>query len=128
MIVKCNKIISFVTKEDLGDKSPWLAKGNEYVILALDWSNKGGIEAYIQTEHYKEPRFISLNGFEFISQTIPSSWVTKIQELGDEKIVTMLPASWSHDGFFEDVENQKLKAIELFNKEIEQIYREEGMI
>jgi hypothetical protein len=128
MIVKCNKIISFVTKENLGDKSPWLVKGNEYVILALDWSSKGGIEAYIQTEHYKEPRFISLNGFEFISQTIPSSWVTKIQDLGDEKIVTMLPASWSYDGFFEDVENQKLKAIELFNKEVEQIYREEGMI
>jgi hypothetical protein len=96
MIVKCNKIISFVTKENLGDKSPWLVKGNEYVILALDWSSKGGIEAYIQTEHYKEPRFISLNGFEFISQTIPSSWVTKIQDLGDEKIVTMLPASWSY--------------------------------
>ncbi|EDP46294.1 hypothetical protein [Rickettsiella grylli] len=128
MIVKCNKIISPVTKEDLGDKSLWLVKGNKYVILALDWSSKDGIEAYIQTEHYKEPRFISLNGFEFISQMIPSSWAIKIQELGDEKIITMLPASWSHDGFFEDVENQELKAIELFNKEVEQIYREESII
>lgn len=42
--------------------------------------------------------------------------------------MTVLPASWNYDSFFEDMENQDPKAIELFNKEVEQMYREEGLI
>lgn len=30
--------------------------------------------------------------------------------------------------FFEDIENQNPEAIALFNKEVEQIYREEGLM
>ena len=128
MLVKCNKIISSITKEDLGDQSPWLKRGKEYVVFLLNISSKSGMEVCIQTEHHNELGFFSLNGFEIISRKIPSSWVTTIQDIGDEKIITMLPKSWEYDSFFEDVDDEKPAAVALFNKEAEIMYREEGLI
>jgi hypothetical protein len=125
MLIKCNKIISHVTKKDLGDASPWLKKGKEYIVLALNISGKGGIEVCIQTEHYNEPYFILLNGFEILSQQIPSSWITIIKDIYDEKIITMLPKSWAYDDFFIDLEDEKPEALILFNQEAELIYREQ---
>lgn len=127
MKVKCQKIIS-PTGKDLGRSSPWLTVGNEYVVLAITLVEKSGMQIYIQTEHYDEPHFSSLIGFEFINQTIPSSWITKVSESHSRKVMTMLPANWNYDSFFEDVENQEAKAIKLFNEEVEQIYRGEGLI
>lgn len=128
MIIKCNKIISPVTKEDLGEKSPWLTKGKEYVVLALNISSKCGIEACIQTDHYNEPRYITLNGFEIVSQKIPSAWITISKDIGEEKFIEMLPKSWAYDGFFEELENENLDSIAIFNKEVELIYNEEKNI
>lgn len=128
MIIKCNTIISPVTKEDLGDKSPWLTKGNEYIVLALNISSRSGIEACIQTDHYNEPRYITLNGFEIISQKIPSSWITINKDIGEETFVEMIPESWAYDGFFEELENENMDSIAIFNKEAELIYNEEKNI
>lgn len=128
MKVKCRTIMSSVTHEKLDEDSPWLKIGSEYVVLAITVGPRQGISIYIQTEHHNEPAFVNVNGFEFLSQIIPSSWVTKISEIYDCKIITMLPASWNYDGFFEDMEEQDPKAIQLFNKEIEKIYREEETI
>lgn len=127
MKVKCQKVIS-PTGKDLGENSPWLKVGNEYVVLAIVLVEKSGFQIYIQTEHYDEPHFSSLIGFEFINQKFPSSWVTIFSESYGRKVMTVLPASWNYDSFFEDMENQDPKAIELFNKEVEQMYREEGLI
>ncbi len=86
------------------------------------------VHIYIQTEDYNEPGFISVNGFEFLNQQMPSSWITVFSESHGRKVMTMLPKSWNYDSFFEDMENQDPKAIELFNKEVEQIYKEEGAL
>lgn len=128
MLIKCTKIISPVTKENLGDKSPWLTKGKEYVVLALNISSKFGIEACIQTDHYSEPRYITLNGFEIISQHIPTSWITLTKQIDDETFIDMLPQSWAYDGFFNELEDENHQSIALFNKEVEIIYREEGKV
>ena len=128
MKVLCRKIISRTTGEDLGESSPWLKKGNEYIVLAVNYFEDSGFDIYVQTEDHDEPRFISLNGFELVSQNKPSSWVTRFTESYDKKSMIMLPKSWDYDSFFEDMENQDPKATELFNKEVEQIYHEEGMI
>ncbi len=80
MRVKCCRIISHTTKEDLGEQSPWLKKGKEYLVLAMAWSSKFGMQIYIQTEQYNEPRFIDLDGFEIVSQKIPSTWITTTQK------------------------------------------------
>ncbi len=128
MKVLCRKAISRTTKEDLGETSPWLQLGKEYVVLALNYEEKSGFDIYIQTEDHYEPRFMSLCGFEVLNQNIPSSWVTIIDEVYGRKVITMLPASWNYDDFFEDMEDQKPEAIALFNKEAEMMYREEGII
>lgn len=128
MLIKCTKIISPVTKEDLGEKSPWLTKGKEYVVLALNVSSKCGMEVCIQTDHYNEPRYITLNGFEIISQTIPKNWVTVSKKIDDETFIDMLPQSWAYEGFFNELEDENHQAIALFNKEAELIYREEGKV
>ena len=128
MKVQCRKIFSRTTGEDLGDTSPWLRKDKEYVVLAINYFEASGFDLYIQTEDHNEPRFISITGFEFINQNKPSSWVTVFSESYGRKVMTVLPASWNYESFFEDMENQDPKAIELFNKEVEQIYREEGML
>jgi hypothetical protein len=128
MKVFSRKIISRTTGEDLADSSPWLRKNKEYIVLALNYFEGTGLDIYIQTEDHNEPRFISANGFEFINQKFPSSWVTVFSESHGRKIMTVLPASWNYHSFFEDMENQDPKAIELFNKEVEQIYCEEGLL
>ena len=128
MLIKCTKIISPVTKEDLGEKSPWLTKGKNYVVFALNISSKCGIEVCIQTDQYNEPRYITLNGFEIISQHIPTSWITLTKQIDDETFIDMLPQSWAYDGFFNELENENHQAIALFNKEAELIYQEEGKI
>jgi hypothetical protein len=125
MKVLCRKIIS-PTGKDLGDNSPWLKLNNEYIVLTIVFAEKSGLQIYIQTENHDEPRFFSISGFEFINQNIPSSWITKLIEVHGRKVMKMLPASWDYESFLEDMENQDLTAIELFNKEVEKMYREEG--
>lgn len=127
MKVISRKIISRTTGEDLGDSSPWLRKNKEYVVLAMNYFEGAGLDIYIQTEDHNEPRFISVSGFEFSNQNIPPSWVTVFSESYGRKTMTILPESWNYESFFEDMENQDLKAIELFNKEVKQMYQEEGL-
>jgi len=126
MKVLCRKIIS-PSGKNLGENSPWLKLGNEYIVLAIMLVENTGMQIYIQTEDHDEPHFFNLAGFEFINRIIPSLWVTRITEANGRKVITMLPASWDYDNFFEDMENQNLKAIELFNKEVEQMYREDKL-
>jgi hypothetical protein len=125
MKVICRKIISPATNEDLGDSSPWLKVGNEYIVLAIVLGPRFGISIVIQTEEDDEIGFMSANGFEFTDQHIPSSWIIEINEPYGEKVISMLPASWSYDSFFEDLDDQKPEAIALFNEEVEKIYQEE---
>ena len=127
MRIKCNNIISPITKEEMGDKSPWLTKDREYVVLALEINDKRGIDVCIQTDHYNEPSFIPLDGFEVVSQKIPLSWITVVNNIEDRKFLTMLPKSWNYNSFFEDLDDENLDAIALFNKEVELIYKAEGM-
>ena len=103
-------------------------QGDEYIVLALNYCEGSGIDIYIQTEDHDEPAFISIDGFEFVNQNKPSSWVTVFSESHGRKVMTILPESWRYESFFEDMENQDPKAIELYNKEVEQIYREEGLL
>jgi len=125
MKVICRKIISPITKEDLGNESPWLKLGKEYVVLALELSSKG-IRIVIKTEHFAEPAVIDIDGFEFVDQKIPSSWITNVMsEENGKKIIIMLPASWNYESFFEDLEDGKPEAVALYTKEAQQIYKEE---
>lgn len=127
MKVKCKKIISPTTKEDLGEESAWLKRNNEYVVLAFTVSSKLGIEIYIQTEHHNEPAAFSLEGFEILSQKMFSGWEMTSKVLHDETIVTYLPESWNYEQFFEELADESPEALKLFHKEAESIYSEENV-
>ena len=60
MRVVCRKIINATMGVDMGESNPWLKKGKEYVVLALNFCEGSGIDIYIQTEDYNEPRFIMM--------------------------------------------------------------------
>ncbi len=49
-------------------------------------------------------------------------------EICDQTLVFMLPESWSYEHFFEEVNDEKSDAVKLFNKEVEQMHREEGLL
>ena len=108
MKVLCRKIIS-PTGKDLGESSPWLKVNNEYIVLAMLIIEGSGIQIYIQTEHYDEPHFASLVGFEFLDQNTSSSWVTSVTEKQGRKVVTVLPASWNYEGFLKTWKIKMLK-------------------
>lgn len=128
MKIICRKIISATTKKDLGESSPWLKLGKEYIVLAINLIEELGIEIYIQTEHFDEPKFFDIDGFEFVDQSIPSSWVAKISQVYHRKVMSMLPKNWDYDNFFEDVGDEDSHAMKLFTQEAELIYREAGLI
>lgn len=104
MLVVCRKSIDCITKEDLGMSSPWLKVNQEYVVVAVSFGPQMVASIYIQTEQYNEPRFSPIDGFEILDQTIPSSWITVVREVYGHKVMTLLPASWNYDSFFEDID------------------------
>lgn len=124
MKLKCNKIISPATGKVLTE-SPWLHVGGEYIILAIKVTPLGGIKVCFQSDHYNEPMFSTLIGFEVISQHLPSNWTTKMNE---NNVYYMMPESWMYDDFFEELEDEKPKAIDIFNREAEIIYHEENAL
>lgn len=128
MKIICRKIISATTKKDLGNSSPWLKLDKEYIVLAINLIEELGIEIYIQTEHFDEPKFFDIDGFEFVDQFIPSSWVTKLSQVYHRKVMTMLPKNWNYESFFEDMSEEDPGAMKLFTQEAKLIYREVGLI
>jgi hypothetical protein len=122
MIIKCVKFVSETTKKELSS-SPWLTINKKYVVLTVKVKPSKGISVIIYSDHYGEPIFSSLDGFEIISQHIPSNWAPKMDENG---IYYLMPKSWMYEEFFEEVEDEKPHAVELFKKEATIIYQEEG--
>ena len=100
MIVLCNKIISPATSKDLGSSSTWLTREKEYLVLSVSLSANSGLNIYIQTDHHDEPSFFCMDGFEIVSQKIPSSWITTVEEVKGKKVITMLPENWNYETFF----------------------------
>jgi hypothetical protein len=122
MIVKCRRLISYMTKEEL-DFCSWLTLDKEYVVLELEVDPKSGINIIIHTDDDNEPGRTYLDGFEIVSQHMPSNWAPKMDENG---IYYLMPKSWMYEEFFEEVEDEKPHAVELFKKEATIIYQEEG--
>lgn len=97
-----------------------------YYPLVISMEKKYGIMVCIQTGDDNLPAWFDLSGFEVIDQKIPSSWV--IKKYGDEQegMTSLMPASWTYPGFFEDLHDDDEKARKLFNYEAVKIYEEMG--
>ncbi len=125
MKVLCKKIFNSTTGEDMGSEDGWRKVGKEYTVLSMSYVKHEGIYISFQTENHGDPSLFHLRGFEFVSDYIPSSWVTGVEEFEGSTYVSMLPESWKYSSFFDDVENEEPHAMKLFKEEAEKIYREE---
>jgi hypothetical protein len=122
MIAKCRRILNSTAKEEI-DHSIWISRDREYVVLALLIFKNLEIKICIQSDSNNEPIFAPLLGFEVISEHVPSNWQMGIVS----EVFRLSPKSWMRADFYEDFEERKPEAIELFKKEAEIIYREEGL-
>lgn len=125
MKILCQKIISAPPRRDLGDISPWIKKSKEYLVWCAVLGPREGVSFFVESESNKDPSWFPAEGFEFINQHIPSSWVSVIEEVYGKKVLTMLPASWNYPSFFEDLDDRKPEAVELYWKEVDKMCEEE---
>ena len=126
MIIECKKAISDATGEDLGNDSPWLKIGKQYVVYAIRFRNDPPhfirLEALIESEHYGEPHLFDLTQFTVISSKIPSTWIFNYDSEGS---MVFMPSDWFYDSCWEDLGNETSRWLELFHKEKELILQEE---
>lgn len=124
MKVKCIKVISQTTGEDLGEENGY-SRGKEYVVLALRIRPKWGISICLLEDEDNSPFYCNLTGFEVISQSFPDNWLSRIDESG---ITEIMPQSWCNDpDFLEKVEDGVQDAVDLFYEEAAATYRHEGL-
>ncbi len=121
MIIKCNKLISATTKEEM-IVSPWVTLGKKYIVLGLQINKHRGVMALIKSDHHNQPIFVDLDGFEIVSQQMSKNWVVKVV---DNFYHYLLPKNWSYEDFLGDLEDEKPKAMKLFQEETEIMYQEE---
>lgn len=122
MIIKCNKLISATTKKEMM-VSPWVTLNKKYIVLGLEINKNHGIMALIKSDHRNQPIFVDLDGFEIVSQKMPKNWVLKIV---DNFYHYFLPKNWAYNEFLEELEEEKPKALKLFQEETELMYQEEA--
>lgn len=123
MIIKCKKLYNATAEKKELQSSVWITKEKEYIVLGLVVTLNQGIMAVIKTDHHNIIGFQELSGFEIISQKIPKNW--KMQA-SDNFYFYFMPEGWMYPEFFDELSEDKSRAIELLNKEAKIIYQEEG--
>lgn len=106
------------------EKSPFLTKDKEYIILAI-FSDERGIKYYIQDDENQLGGFFDSRQFLIKSNYIPDNWVANI----DNKFgcLELLPKKWDEaQGFLERLHDGDPEALELFISERDEIYRQEN--
>ena len=125
MIVRCIKIISPTTGEDLGGSSPWIIRGKAYVVLAIKHNlHAKTMEILLQSEDYKEPTFFEFNfdWFELLSDKISSYWVFGQDEDG---CVCFMPPDWFQEGFGEDMDNGDESSMMIYRRDRDLMFSED---
>lgn len=114
MKIKCVKIISPTTGEDLGAKSPWLTVGKTYVVLALTLQFGIPVRALIEDDSNGEPTDFSIDQFEVIDDSEPSNWIVK---QGDRGISWKSPNAWLDADFWDKFDEGEESAVRNYFEE-----------
>ncbi len=125
MRVVCRKFIHYATGEEM-DSSFWLTIGKEYTVFSVILGPRYGLSICIQGDDQAGITYPGIEGFEFVEQKIPSTWIATIRELANRKVMMLLPRSWDYPDFEEALAEGESKASILFYKEVELIYQELG--
>ena len=121
MIIKCKKYISSGSKKELNE-SCWITQNKEYVVLSLTICRIQGVSAWIKTDD-NIMGFPDLDGFEVVSQYIPSNWKPSIDSLGR---YSLEPKRWEGD-FYDNFYNGDPETWDIFVEEATIIYNEHGL-
>lgn len=122
MKVRCTKL----TNNDgtFLDGSGWLKIGREYIVLGVS-INEGEIQLYLEPSEEEVAGYFSIEGFEILSNYIPSNWIITIEP--GFKFISLYPKKWKEEtkGFWEGYTDGELDMVELFKQERNIIYAEE---
>lgn len=104
------------------DSSFWVTKGKEYVVLSQGVRPKYGVGVWIIADDNSTVG-ADLDGFEVISQYIPSNWQPHMNAFG---WYTLKPNRWRGE-FDENFYDGDPEAVQVFSEEATIIYREHGL-
>jgi hypothetical protein len=90
--------------------SPWLTVGHEYVVLEVVAEPAGRV-LFRLTCDTGEPAVFDSRMFRSTSSILPSTWTA---ELAPSGVLTLAPAEWQQDGFWEAYFNRDPAAAAAF--------------
>ena len=120
MKIKCVKIISPITKEDLGESGAGLTKGRVYTVLVFDVLKEGKARVLIVNDDNESVGVYDLSLFEVVNNSISVYW--KYYETGVG--YSFCPEAWSSDDFWERLDDNYYDAIDTFEELVEKINSE----
>lgn len=123
MKVKCRKIYNEHTKE-YQETSSWLTVGKEYVVLAIE-VRQDRVLFLVSSDSNQQPVLQDAIQFEVLNKKMPSSW-----QVGPAALALFMigPKAWQKPAFWEDCYDHDPKALEIYKREAQIIYEEEGML
>ena len=123
MKVKCFKLLDHQGNEKLSSNS--LTLGKEYVVLEIDQAfNKAPFYRLVGDHDDHSPALFDARQFQITSGLIPDSWT--IHQVSNT-FISQGPKLWQEPGFWEDCYDGKPEALEIYKREAEAIYAEEGV-
>lgn len=125
MRVICRKLIHYETGEEI-ESSFWLTLGKEYTVFSIILGPRYGISICIQGDGQAGVTYPGVEGFEFIEQKVPSTWITTAREFDGRQVMMLLPERWNYPHFEVALSAGDPKAYQIFCQEVEKIYHELG--
>lgn len=107
------------------ENESWLEKGKEYIVMMTKADLFNGFSYCLMSKDKKKLAWFSVNGFEVLSQEIPSTWITAEMQVQGNSALIMLPEKWHYDSFLSDLNSGEKTAQEIFEAETRKMYKEE---
>ncbi|RJG36162.1 hypothetical protein [Motilimonas pumila] len=120
MKVKCIKIVSPITNEDLGNKGIGLCVGNDYTVLVFTMMSNSGSQVVLRNEDNHNVGVYSLDLFDIVDGTLSRYWKMFRDDLG----YTLCPEEWTGLDFWEKLEENYREEMEIFEYFVEKIESE----
>lgn len=125
MKVKCVRLLN--ADGDDVDESPWCTIGRTYHVMYIWFSQNGvkhyGIIAHHPTEEWPQMVASRAEGFEIVSDMIPSNWQEWKDDIDGERGIS--PAAWQITGFSEAFYDHDPSVYPIFERERDIILSED---
>ena len=120
MKVKCTQLLDEDTGNNLDDSS-WLSVGNVYHVLSVNVEYGSPVKFQLIGDDGTTPAYHDANQFEIVTNNIPEGWII---DFVSKSYFRLFPKAWSKPGFWEAYFDGEPDAVELFNSEKNNIFRQ----